>query len=411
MSRNFSWSPFLGLPSSEILGYYQELHIKYATLMPVNDQEVIRSSEFTVLFEPYEFAGIKLRNRFVRSETVNNLTDKENRITPEIRKLYTDVAQGGVGLIMAGVWRPRREWTIGHVFQQPCLDVPGIEDEIRSLVDEVHRLGAAFVPQISAPFKMNGKQVSGGCIDLNVVFEPLDKRDIQDIRDAYRNAGTVIRNAGCDGLELHCCHNSVLSRMISPFFNQRKDQYGGSPENRARLVLELVHEVKEGAGNDFPVMIKMNASDFREGGMTVEDAAEIAAILAKNGICAIQPSCGGLGASYTPSGPISKDEWHEGYLIEYAARIRKAVDVPIMVVGGMRDLKMMEEVVTSGKGDLISMCRPFIRESNLISRWLSGDASPSACISCDGCLRETQRTKKVRCVVATNPDGSPKQEP
>ncbi len=364
----------------------------------------------SVLFEPYEFAGIKMRNRFVRSATVNNLTNEENRITSELRKLYTDLAQGGLGLIMAGVWRPRREWTIGHIFQQPCLDVPEMEDEIRAVVEEVHRLGATFVPQISPPFKINGKQVSGSSMDVTLVPQPLDSRDIRDIKDAYRNAGRVIRNAGCDGVQLHCCHNDVLSRMISPFFNQRRDQYGGSAENRARLVLELVHELKEGAGEDFPVMIKMNASDFREGGMTADDAAEVASILAAGGICAIEPSCGGAGASYTPSGPVAKDEWHEGYLIQYAARMKEAVDVPIMVVGGLRDLKMMEDVVTSGKGDLISMCRPFIREPDLISRWLSGDTSPSRCDSCDGCLRVTERSEKLRCTVTTRADGTPKNK-
>jgi 2,4-dienoyl-CoA reductase-like NADH-dependent reductase (Old Yellow Enzyme family) len=364
----------------------------------------------SLLFEPYEFAGIKMRNRFVRSATVNNLTNEENRITPELWKLHTDLARGGVGLIMAGVWRPKREWTIGHIFQQPCLDVPDIEDEIRALVEDVHRLGAAFVPQISPPFRINGKQVSGACVDLGIVFEPLDKRDIEDIKDAYRNAGRVIRKAGCDGVELHCCHNDVLSRMISPFFNQRNDQYGGSAENRARLVLELVHELKKGARKDFPVMIKMNASDFRESGMTLDDAVEIAGVLATGGICAIQPSCGGVGASYTPSGPIAQKEWHEGYLIDYAARIKEAVDVPIMVVGGMRDLKMMEDVVVNGKGDLISMCRPFIREPDLINRWLSGDSSPSQCDSCDGCLRTTERSEKLRCTVTTRADGTPKKK-
>jgi len=369
-----------------------------------------REMPMSLLFEPYEFAGIKMPNHFVRSATVNNLTNKENRITPELRKLHIDLARGGVGLIMAGVWRPKREWTVGHVFQQPCLDVPGIEDEIHALVEEVHRLGAAFVPQISPPFMINGKHVSGSSVDLSIVPEPLDKPDITDIKDAYRNAGRVIRVAGCDGVQLHCCHNDVLSRMISPFSNQRNDQYGGSAENRARLVLELVDELKEGAGEDFPVMIKMNASDFREGGMTADDAAEIAALLANGVICAIEPSCGGAGASYTPSGPIAKDEWHEGYLIEHAARIKEAVDVPIMVVGGMRDLKMMEEVVASGKGDLVSLCRPFIREPDLINRWLSGDTSPSQCDSCDGCLRATQRGEKLRCVVTTRKDGSTKKK-
>lgn len=293
-----------------------------------------REISMSLLFEPHEFVSIKLRNRFVRSATVNNLTNEENRITPEIRKLHIDLARGGVGLIMAGVWRPKREWSLGHVFQQPCLDVPGIEDEIRELVEEVHGLGAAFVPQISPPFVINDKHVSGSSMEFDLIFEPLDERDIADIRVAYRKAGRIIRNAGCDGVQLHCCHNDVLSRMISPFFNQRKDQYGGPAENRARLVLELVRELKEGAGEDFPVMIKMNVSDFRDGGMTVDDAAEIAGLLAEGGICSIEPSCGGAGASYTPSGPIAKAEWHEGYLIEHTAHIKNAVPVPIMVVGG-----------------------------------------------------------------------------
>jgi 2,4-dienoyl-CoA reductase-like NADH-dependent reductase (Old Yellow Enzyme family) len=364
----------------------------------------------SLLFEPHEFAGIKVRNRFVRSATVNNLTNEGNRITPGLWKLYTDLARGGVGLIMAGVWRPKREWYAGHYFQQPCLDMPGIEDEIRALVEEVHRLGAAFVPQISPPFMINGKRVGGSSADVSIVPGPLDEHDIADIGNAYCDAGRVIRGAGCDGVQLHCCHNDVLSRMISPSFNQRTDQYGGSAENRARLVLELVRELKEGAGEDFPVMIKVNASDFREGGMTMVDAAEIASLLASGGICAIEPSSGGAGASYTPSGPIAKDEWHEGYLIEHAARIKEAVHVPIMVVGGMRNLNMMEEVVASGKGDLISMCRPFIREPDLINRWLSGDISPSQCDSCDGCLRETERREKLRCVVTTRRDGSPKKK-
>jgi 2,4-dienoyl-CoA reductase-like NADH-dependent reductase (Old Yellow Enzyme family) len=362
----------------------------------------------SVLFDPYDFSGIKMRNRFVRSATVNNLTNAENRFTSAHRKLYTDLARGGVGLIIAGVHRPRREWSLGHIFQQPCLDVPGTAQEYGALIDEVHQLGAAIVSQISPPFKIHGKQISGSASDVNLVPEPLDERDIAEIKAAYRNAGRVLKTAGCDGVQLHCCHNDVLSRMISPFFNQRKDQYGGSSENRARLVLELVQELKEGAGDDFPVMIKMNAGDFREEGMTVDDAAEIATLFASGGVCAIEPSCGGTGASHSPSGPIEKDEWHEGYLIEYSARIKTAVDIPIMVVGGMRDLQMLENVVETGKGDLISMCRPFIREPDLINRWASGDISPSTCISCDGCLKETERRRKLRCVQVTRPDGTPK---
>jgi 2,4-dienoyl-CoA reductase-like NADH-dependent reductase (Old Yellow Enzyme family) len=366
------------------------------------------SNKTNLLFEPFEFSGIKLRNRFVRSATVNNFADEENRFTAGHQKLYSDLARGGVGLIMGGALRLKREWVIGHVFQQPCLDIPGIEDEMREMVDEMHQLGASFVSQITAPYKIRGKQVSGASVDVDVVPEPLDEQDMMEIKAAYRNAGRVLSAAGCDGVQMHCCHNDVLSRMISPLFNKRQDIYGGPPENRARLVLEIVQELKEGAENDFPVMIKMNCSDFREDGMTVDEAAEIAAILAAGGICAIEPTCSGAGASCTPSGPIKKDEWHEGFLIDYAARIKKAVDVPVMVVGGLRKLQMMEDVIKSGKADLISMCRPFIREPGLIARWAAGDTEPSTCTSCDGCLTVTTRREKLRCVQTTRADGTPR---
>ncbi len=144
-----------------------------------------------------------------------------------------------------------------------------------------------------------------------------------------------------------------------------------------------------------------------EQSMTVDDVSEIAAVLATGGICPIQLSC--VGAFYTLFGPIAKDEWHEGYLIQYASRIKEAVDVPIMAVGGIRDLKMMEDVVASGKGDLISLCRPFIREPELINRWLWGNTSPSQCDSWDGCLRATERREKVRCTVTTRAGGRQKK--
>ena len=144
-----------------------------------------------------------------------------------------------------------------------------------------------------------------------------------------------------------------------------------------------------------------------EQSMTVDDVSEIAAVLATGGICPIQLSC--VGAFYTLFGLIAKDQWHDGYLIEYAACIKGVVGVPIMVVGGMRDLKMMEDVITNRKGDMISMCRPFIREPDLINHWLWGNTSPPQCDSCDGCLRATERREEVRCTVTTRAGGSPKK--
>ena len=152
------------------------------------------------------------------------------------------------------------------------------------------------------------------------------------------------------------------------------------------IVVHTNQHYSENLDNVFFEELKLKKPDYNLNVGSGTHAEQIAKILVSGGICAIEPSCGGTGASHTPSGPIGKDKWHEGYLIEYSAHIKAAVDVPVMVVGGMRDLQMLEDVINTGKGDFISMCRPFIREPHIANRWRSGDLTPARCVSCNKCL-------------------------
>jgi 2,4-dienoyl-CoA reductase-like NADH-dependent reductase (Old Yellow Enzyme family) len=148
------------------------------------------------------------------------------------------------------------------------------------------------------------------------------------------------------------------------------------------------------------VFVKMNVADFSQGGMTIEDAVDVAKVMAQNGICAIETSGGSSGVDMTPLGHSDNSKWTEGYFLDYAAAIKAEVTVPIILVGGLRDINMMEDVIAQGKADLIAMSRPFIIEPQLVKRWMEGDREPSHCISCDGCMDLYMKGEIVECIIA-----------
>jgi len=234
--------------------------------------------------------------------------------------------------------------------------------------------------------------------DETLLEREMTAHEIEDSARVFGQAARRAREAGFDAVQLHACHGDTLSKFISPLLNRRSDEYGGSPENRAKYLIEVTHAIKDSAGEDYPVLVKMNISDFRPGGMTIDDSAAIAKVICANGVDSIEPSGGGPGSSYTARGPVDKKLWHEGYFVDYAARLKREVDAPIIAVGGFRSIEQAEKVIQQGKADLISMCRPFIREPDLIKRWMEGDTRPSECTSCDGCIARYRNLKPICCV-------------
>jgi 2,4-dienoyl-CoA reductase-like NADH-dependent reductase (Old Yellow Enzyme family) len=184
--------------------------------------------------------------------------------------------------------------------------------------------------------------------------------------------------------------------------NRRTDEYGGSAENRARFIVEIFKAMKEGAGEDFPVFIKMNGADFQEGGMTIEDSAPVAEILDREGIEAIEPSGGSIGGTHNSRGPLDKEKWAENFYMPFAEEVKGRVNAPVMMVGGLRKFEVVESVIKEGRADLISLSRPFLREPDLINRWMKGDLSPATCTSCDGCSGLLMKGEPVVCVLRTS---------
>jgi 2,4-dienoyl-CoA reductase-like NADH-dependent reductase (Old Yellow Enzyme family) len=344
-----------------------------------------------------------LPNRLVRSATwdpsILGLMGPR-RMTDEVLGVYRELAEGGVGLIITGDF---------SVVPAGLLDeaAPG---KRTASYDEVRIEGFGRLPQAVreiAPDCRIVAQISGGAPGVAPsaipspysaeMPRPLTQPEIQTIVDWFVETIAGLQEEGFDGVQLHAAHGSLLSRFLSPHSNRRQDDYGGSAANRARMVREIVAGARERVG-DFPVLIKMNGTDYLPGGIDIDSFPALAAEMEKAGLDAIEVSGGTwdclvrseeeLGFRPVPSAEshtrIGRPE-QQSYFLPYAERLE--LSIPVILVGGNRDVERLEEIVVQGKADFIAMCRPLISEPDLPRRWLRGEGSSSTdCISCNGCL-------------------------
>jgi 2,4-dienoyl-CoA reductase-like NADH-dependent reductase (Old Yellow Enzyme family) len=362
------------------------------------------------IFEHTVLAGMELKNRLVRSATWEGLADPGGRVTPELLRIHEDLADGGVGLIISSYMYVQKigQQSLGQIGVDRDDLVPGL----RSLADAVHRKGGKIVAQIvhcggQSDRRQNGNQVP---IAPSAVESPgypiapcaMTEDDIHAVIADFAAAARRVQAASFDGVQLHGAHGYLLAQFLSPLRNRRTDRYGGSLENRARFGLEVYLAVRRVVGEDFPVMIKLNANDFLEGSTTENDASFLAESLAEEGIDAIEvsggtPGSGKLGAAR----PEIRELADEAYFRPQAEAIRRAVPgVPLMLVGGLRSFEVIEELLANGVADYASMSRPLIREPGLPDRWRGGDRTRAGCISCLGCFAPARRGDGIRCVRA-----------
>ncbi|MGZ6249974.1 MAG: oxidoreductase, partial [Syntrophales bacterium] len=217
--------------------------------------------------------------------------------------------------------------------------------------------------------------------------EELTKDEIKKIVAAFGNAARRVKTWGFDAVQLHGAHGFLINQFLSPLTNRRTDEYGGSMENRVRFLLDVYREVRKAVGADYPVLIKLNAADFIEGGLDIEDAIYAARQLAEAGIDAIEVSAGtpSSGAKSPVRIKITKQE-REAYNLEMARRIKRAVDCPVIVVGGFRSYEVVAKAIRDDGMEYIALARPLIWEPDLANRWLQGDRRPARCISCNNCF-------------------------
>jgi len=333
----------------------------------------------------------------MRSATYFALSDYNGFIGDPSIELIKRLAQNEVGLIVTGYAYVLKS---GQVFP----DQNGIYDDdhipgYKKMAEAVHEYGGRIVMQIVHGGSASAFSARSGngylAVSLKEDFEDygvapreMDDEDIEKIIEAFGKAAVRVQEAGFDGVQIHGAHGYLGSQFLSPNNNLRKDKWGGSIENRMRFLAETTKAMKKSVDGDFPVMIKLGCRDYLDEGdeLTIQEGAEVAGALEKEGICHIEISHGYLEKSRRKLlGGITSPEKEAPFLSD-ARVVREATSGPIALVAGMRSLQVMEEIVESGVSDYISLCRPFIREPGLVKRWKDGDTRPADCISCWRCF-------------------------
>ena len=357
------------------------------------------------LFEPSEINGMKLTNRFVRSATWEGMAADDGACTPKLIDLMAGLAKGGVGLIISSHAYVSPEgqagpWQVG-VYDDKLI--PGLE----AMTTAVHENGGKIVMQLAhagyfANPKLTGQTPMAPSNAEGFAKGPRQEMtadDIQGVIKAYGAAAKRAQTAGFDGVQIHSAHGYLLSQFLSPAFNLRQDEYGGDIGNRARVLVAVLREIRQAVGKDYPVLVKMNCQDFIENGLQPEDSLQVGKMLVENGIDAIELSGGVLiNPKLSPSRMGIKSEEKEAYFQNEARAFKGEIKVPLILVGGNRSFQVAERLVNGGVADYISICRPLIREPDLINRWKSGDLSKATCVSDNMCFMPAMKGKGIYCL-------------
>jgi 2,4-dienoyl-CoA reductase-like NADH-dependent reductase (Old Yellow Enzyme family) len=351
-----------------------------------------------MIFSTAKIGRLTLPNRLVRSATWDPSILKERRMTDEVVSVYRRVAEGGIGLIITGDFSVVPD---GMLEQDPpgqgsydAVQIRGFD----KLAEAVHATAAScrILAQLSAEYP----GVAPSDVPSPFTTErmrPLSGAHVRAIVERFADTIYRMREEGFDGVQLHAAHGGLLSRFLSPYSNHRTDSYGGSVHNRARIIDEIVGAARQRVG-DFPILIKMNGTDYLPGGIDIHNFPLLAREIARTGVDAIEVSGGmwdclvrpaeELGFPAVPA-PASHTRIQgaekQSYFLRYVEPLN--LPLPIILVGGNRDIERLEAIVRQGKVQFISLCRPIISEPDLPRRWQEGRGSSSAdCISCNSCL-------------------------
>ena len=358
-------------------------------------------------FERAKLGNLTTANRFVRSATGEGMAAAGGFSSRMFVASMTALAEGGVGLIITGHTAVSPEGRAGG--RQLCL---WHEDHLPALCDmtgSVHDAGGKIVMQISHAGIFSGTAVTGEASigpmirkkDDGTCCREMSRLDIRRVTDAFGRAANLAGQAGFDGVQIHAAHGYLLSSFLSPHYNRRRDEYGGTTENRARFLLEVCRSVLQSAGPDFPVLVKMNVNDFLPNGLSADEALQTAVFLEQAGITGIELSGGTLeSGELAPARPGKIKPEAEGYYRDDAGYFRDKIRLPLILTGGFRSLDAAQNVLAQGLCDFVAMARPFIREPALIERWRRGDSRPSLCISDNLCFQPVRAGKGLYCLTA-----------
>lgn len=371
------------------------------------------------LFTEYKIGPLSIRNRTIRSAAFESMCPG-NKPSKALYDYHVSVAKGGVGMTTVAYAAVTKS---GLSFDRQLWMRPEIVPDLKKLTDAVHNEGAAVSIQLGHCGNMSHKNICGetpvgACTGFNL-YSPtfvrgLRKNELPELAKAYGNAVRLARESGFDAVEIHAGHGYLISQFLSPYTNHRKDEYGGSLNNRMRFMDQVMDEVMKAAGNDMAVLVKMNMRDGFKGGMDIDESLEVARRLKDDGAQALVLSGGFVSKApmYVMRGamPIKTlthymDCWwlkygvklfghlmiptvpfKEAYFLEDAIKFRDAIkDIPLVYVGGLISREKIDEVLDKGF-EFVQMGRALLNEPGFVNRMRAEEKAKCNCGHSNYCI-------------------------
>lgn len=376
--------------------------------------------KFGKLFEPCKIGKLELANRIVMPPISTNFA-KEGLVTDCMVDYYAERGRGGVGLIV--VEDAIVDTPIGnHTFCCMYIDDDGYLPGLRRIAQAVKSGGAKAMLNLNHGGRRAGRVENGQLLVTKgeipvapsalphpftgfVVPRELSIEEIEDLEDKFVRAAGRVKEAGFDGLSLHAAHMYLISQFLSPLSNQRKDIYGGDLDGRLRFLVNIIHKVKEKLGDDYPVMVRINGREGLEGGITIEDAKEVAQGLEAAGVDCISLSCGasiGLAIRNFPM-PIAPMRLPHGLEVNLAAAVKQVVSIPVMTANRIVTPQEAEDILEQGRADLIGIGRGLIADPEWPRKAKEEqEANINFCIGCMQCIKRVLEDRiDMRCAINT----------
>ena len=357
------------------------------------------------LFQQARINDMQVGNRVVRSATWEGMAKEDGSCPPELAEMMAELARNEVGLIISS-----------HAFVSPEGQAgpwqlgAHSEDMLRGLANmasAVHEAGGKAILQLAhagsqADPELTGLEAIGPSRPQEreeLSCREMTREDISKVVEAFARGARLALRAGFDGVQIHAAHGYLLNQFLSPYFNPRTDGYGGDISGRARIVLETAEAIRSETGPGFPVLIKINSEDYLTPGMTAEESLSVCGMLQERGLDAVEMSGGTpqSGSRIPPRMAPIRSSGDEVYYLDSARRFKRELDLPLILVGGIRSFQVARDLVEQGDADFVSLSRPLIREPDLVKRWKEGDTRPSTCSSDNKCFKPVLSGEGIYC--------------
>ncbi len=352
-----------------------------------------------------QIGPIKLKNRIVMPAMATGLGTVNGEVSPQMIDYYTARAAGGAGMIIVEI---------------ACVDSPGGRGNLTQLrvdhprfilgLNELSEAIQSYDCRSMLQLHHAGRQTAPGLTEGNQPVAPsaiacklmrqmpreLSLEEIAEIKNKFTAAAFYAYKAGFDGVELHAAHGYLLHEFLSPYTNHRSDEYGGSTENRARLLLEIINTIKQRVPQ-LAIGVRLNMMDFVPGGLVLEEGVEIAVLAEAAGADIINVSCGIYESGQSNIEPAS---YREGWRIYMAEAVKANVKIPVLAGGVIRHPDYAEELIKNGKTDFVWVGRGMLADPQWANKALSGQAERiRPCLSCNSCIGRSFAGLHIRCAV------------